>query len=42
MNFFGLGQLYFFLTSITIVLIRKGGFAAFKAKINIIVFDGFE
>ena len=40
MNFFCLGQFYCFLTRITIVTIRRGGFAAFKAKINFIVFDG--
>ena len=40
MNFFCLGQLYCFLTRITIVAIKKGGIAAFNAKMNFIVFDG--
>ena len=40
MNFFCLGKFYCFLTRTMIVLIKRGGFAAFKTKINFIVFDG--
>ena len=41
-EFFCLGQFYSFLIRITIATIKRGGFAAFKAKINFIVFDDSE
>ena len=40
MNFVCLDQFSCFLTRITIATIKKGGFAAFNAKKNSIVFDG--